>query len=279
VTIARVAVTAAMTALLMGSVATPSSADPSSNAAWLNRLDEAQRQFYSGRYDVAASLALDVRSADPENLAALELRSSALLFQIRRAFGTPADKDNAWKSCSVCQELMAAFVAETTLGQTAARARLEGNPVDEEALFFLGKLDLNYVWLQLGTLGRKTGWREYWEARKSLDTVLKRNPRHIRASVARAWIDYIVDTKLPRGTRWLLGGGNRKKGLLAVREAAHTDAAPFVRAEARFALWDMQMRERKLADAVLTARALAEDFPENRELTKFLTTHDLHSSR
>jgi len=62
-------------------------------------------------------------------------------------------------------------------------------------LFFLGKLDLNYVWLQLGPLRRKTGWDEYWEARRSLDAVLKANPRHVRARVARAWIDYIVDTR------------------------------------------------------------------------------------
>src|SRR5687768_13498739 len=42
---------------------------------------EAQRLFYSGRYDEAAALALDVRSTNPEDLAAFELRSSALLFQ------------------------------------------------------------------------------------------------------------------------------------------------------------------------------------------------------
>jgi hypothetical protein len=52
--------------------------------------------------------------------------------------------------------------------QAIARARLEVDPGDEQMLFFLGKVDLNYVWLQLGTLGRKTGWDEYWEARRSL---------------------------------------------------------------------------------------------------------------
>ncbi|HXW06452.1 MAG TPA: hypothetical protein VD833_14545 [Vicinamibacterales bacterium] len=38
-------------------------------------------------------------------------------------------------------------------------------------MFFLGKVDLNDVWLQSGTLGRKPGWDEYWEARRSLDQV------------------------------------------------------------------------------------------------------------
>jgi hypothetical protein len=141
----------------------------------------------------------------------------------------------------------------------------------------LGKLDLNYVWLQLGTLGRKTGWSEYWEARKSLDKVLKKNPGNVRARVARAWIDYIVDTKMPRGTRWLLGGGNKKRGLRAVREAAAAEADFFVQTEARFALWDMQVRERNVRDAIETARLLARDFPENQELNTFLETH--HQSR
>ena len=149
------------------------------------------------------------------------------------------------------------------------------HPDDEDALFFLGKVDLNYVWLQSGTLGRKTGWDEYWEARRSLDRVLQMNPEHVRARVARAWVDYIVGSTVPRGVRWLLGGGNKKRGLLAVREVAESGGGEFFdQVEATFALWDMQVREREVAGAVATARTLARDFPENRELRKFLSTHD-----
>jgi len=242
-------------------------------------LDHAQRLFYSGQYDAAAALALAVRLEDGGSLEAFEVRSSALHFQIRRALGTPADRDRAWKLCVACQELMSAFVTETNLGRAAARASLKRNPADQEALFFLGKLNLNYVWLQLGTLGRKAGWSEYWEARRSLDSVLKTTPGHVRARVARAWIDYIVATRVPRGTRWLVGGGNKTRGLQTVREAAQMEATPFVQAEARFALWDMQMRERDVADAIVTARTLSREFPNNRELMKFLDTHDLQGSR
>jgi len=245
---------------------------------WSASLDEAHRLFYSGHYEAAASLAFDARTANPDSLSASELRTSALHFQMRRALGEPKNREAAWKLCVACQELMPVFMAELAAGQAAARARLEKNPADEEAMFFLGKLDLNYVWLQLGTVGRKTGWSEYWEARKSLDAVLKHNPGHVRAQVARAWIDYIVDTKLPRGTKWMLGGGNKKKGLLTVQEAARSAADPFVQAEARFGLWDMQVRERNMADAVVTARALAEDFPDNQELAKFLAVHDTRAT-
>jgi hypothetical protein len=236
-------------------------------------LDDAQRQFYSGRFDTAAAQALHIRTSDPANLAASELRSSALLFQIKRAIGDVSDKDKAWQLCATCAELMTEFLAETAHGQATARAALKEDPADDAALFFLGKLDLNYIWLQLGTLGRRTGWNEYWEARRSLDEVLKRNPAHTRARVARAWIDYIVDTKLPRGTKWLVGGGSRHRGLAAVSEAAKAGANFFDLVEAQFALWDMQIRERKFTEALLTARELARDFPDNQELTRFIARH------
>ena len=236
-------------------------------------LSNAQRLFYNGRYDAAAAMTVALRARQPLNLAAFELRSSTLLFQLKAALGDRHDKDAAFESCHACPGLMTAFLADTAEGQTLARARLAANPADDAARFFLGKLDLNYVWLQLGELGHKTGWSEYWEARKSLDAVLLRNPKHVRARVARAWIDYIVDTKMPRGTRWVLGGGNRKRALLVVREAAAEDTDFFVHAEATFALWDLQMRERNVAGAVVTARALARDFPENRQLATFLERH------
>lgn len=242
-------------------------------------LDEAQRLFYSARYDAAASVALEIRAADPGNLAASELRASALHFQIKRALGEPVDKGKALSLCGVCPELMAAFDAETAIGRSAARARLAADPADETALFFLGKFDLNYVWLQLGTLGRKTGLSEYWEARRSLDAVLKRNPDHVRARVARAWIDYIVGTRVPWGTRWVIGGGNKNRGLRTVRDAAAVETELWVQAEAGFALWDMQVRERRFAEAVVTAKQLSRDFPENEELTRFIARHDPTAQR
>ena len=236
-------------------------------------LDGALSLFYNGRYAEAASVSGELCTSEVAALPACELRTTALLFQIRRALGDAADKDKAFKQCGTCAGLLSDFVAGTRSAQAIARAHLKTHPDDMETLFFLGKLDLNYVWLQLGTLGRKTGWDEYWEARRSIDAVLKQNPGNIRAKVARSWIDYIVATKMPGGTRWLLGGGNKKRGLRAAREAADADASLFVRAEAGFALWDLQVRERSLADARVTAARLAQDFPANPELRKFLDAH------
>ena len=237
-------------------------------------LEDAQRLFYNGRYEAAAALTQDACFSTEDGMAACEVRAAAVLFQIKRALGDPADKQKAWKRCAVCPELFSAFQTTTARGQALARARIESHPDEPATLFLLGKLSLNHVWLQTGTLGRRTGWGEYWEGRKALDRVLRLDPEHVRARVARAWIDYIVDTKVPRGTRWLLGGGNKKRGLLTVREAAGAEADFFSRAEARFALWDMQVRERNLSEAVVTARTLVRDFPENQELTRFIETHE-----
>jgi hypothetical protein len=251
-------------------------------------LAHAQTHFYNARYAAAAELALALRSADTADLVNHELRSSALLFQLKRLLEPPGekhttsekrDKERALKNCAPCPELMTEFFKDIAEGQTAAREMLRVNPRDTVALFHLGKLDLNYVWLQLGPLGRKTGWDEYWEARRSLDAVLKQEPRHVRALVARAWIDYIVDTKMPWGTRWVLGGGSRKRALAAVRDAASIDTEFFSHTEAEFALWDMQVRERALVQATDVARRLAANFPDNREVAAFLAERDASASR
>jgi hypothetical protein len=239
--------------------------------------ERAQRLFYNGEYQGAAAAAGQLCEAHADDFGACELRSASLLFQIKKALreAAPLDRTIAWSRCFTCPALMSIFLAETVRDQTLARTRLQIRPDDEQALFFLGKVDLNYVWLQLGTLGRKTGWDEYWEARRSLDHALRSNPGHVRARVARAWVDYIVGTAVPRGVRWLLGGGNKKRGLLAVRDVvAHDSGNFFVQAEATFALWEMQVREHDMPEAMDTARTLARDFPENVEVRTFLMDHD-----
>ena len=237
-------------------------------------LIDAYRLFYNAHYEEASALAESLRASAPQTLENDEVRTSAILFQLRGLLNgqdaRDGDKKEAMKRCATCAALLASFTADLRHGQALARTTLKTTPNDEEALFFLGKLDLNYVWLELGLLGHKTGWDEYWEARKSLDAVLKQNPRHVRARVARGWIDYIVNTRMPWGTRWILGGGNKKRGMAAVREAATMDADFFTRAEADFALWDMTVRERDFATAVRLAERLAREFPDNREVARFL---------
>jgi hypothetical protein len=259
-------------AFLLAVVCAASAASAEQSAAGVKpgTLEQAQRAYYNGRYEEAAAKTLEPCMTGENGLAACEVYTAALHFQIRRGMGQSADRSEAWKRCATCPSVLAAFKTALARGQTMARARLLEQPADDETRFLLGKLDLNYVWLQAGTIGRKTGWAEYKEARRSLDAVLERQPGHMRARVARAWIDYIVDSKLPWGTRWMLGGGNKKRGLATVRDAAGTESEFFVRTEARFSLWDMQLREKDIDGARETARILVRDFPENQELRRFL---------
>jgi len=233
-------------------------------------MDDAQRAFFNARYEAASDLALALQGSDAGGLEAFEMRTAALHFLLRDALGHDVDKARAFKQCSTCAALLEAFLSDTAKGQAIARARLDVDPRDTNALFYLGKLNLNYVWLHVETLGRKTGWGEYWEARRSLDAALKENPLHTRARVARAWVDYIVGTKMTRGTRWVLGGGSKKAALTGAREAAAAPADFFVRAEAEFALWEMLVRDRQLTEATTIARRLALDFPDNHKLANFL---------
>jgi len=201
----------------LGASVLPASAAPGEDT--LGSIDAARALFYNGQYAEAAAMSRTLTN-DDDRLAVYELRTSALLFQLRRAIGEPPDKAKALKACAACPELLQAFNDEFRAGQSAAKEVLREHPKDATALFFLGKLDLNYVWLVLGTLGKRTGWNEYWEARHSLDAVLAIEPDYLRARTARAWIDYIVDTRMPWGTEWMLGGGNRKKALAVMREAS-----------------------------------------------------------
>jgi hypothetical protein len=240
----------------------------------------AQTQFYSGRYEAAAAAALVHIHADSRNLAAHELRSTALLFRVKSLIPPETeDKARAFRACAACPGLVAAFDTATRAGIEAARDALRVDAASTEAQFFLGKLHLNHVWLYLGTLGRRTGWNEYWEGRRAIEAVLARDPRHLRAHVAHAWIDYIVATRMAPGTRWILGGGNKKRAIAAMREAVARGDNSFAGVEARFALWELHVREKNLDDALRSARMLVKDFPDNSDLLAFLDKHDRGSKQ
>jgi hypothetical protein len=230
----------------------------------------ARQHYFSGRYTDAAEAAAPLTNG-LEALAAYELRTAALHFELKRQMGDESNKGKALKQCAAaCQPLIDAFMKDLTAGKALARTALKAQPESESALFYLGKLDLNYVWMQLSTLGKRTGWSEFWNARHSIEAVLKANPKNVRARVAHAWIEYIVDTRVPFGLGWTLGGGDKKKALKSITEAAAVVGDPYEKAEAEFALWEMLVREKRPADALIVAKRLIVDFPENKDLQRFV---------
>ena len=139
-------------------------------------LESAQRAFYSGQYEQAAATTLAIRTADPSNLAAYELRSSALHFRIKRLMGDGADRDRAFKQCAACPVLLAEFQAEIALGQAAARAQLAANADDDNARFFLGKSTSTTCGCSSRRWAIAPVGIRYWEARKAMDLIISASP-------------------------------------------------------------------------------------------------------
>jgi len=73
----------------------PSQASPERVALRRPTLTDAQSLFYNARYEEAAGLALALRVSDTEDLARVELRSSALLFQLKALLQRRPDKEDA----------------------------------------------------------------------------------------------------------------------------------------------------------------------------------------
>jgi hypothetical protein len=72
-------------------------------------LEAAQREYYNARYGSAARVTADACAADANGLAACELRTAVLLFQIKAPLGPEDDKEKAWKNCAPCPDLLPAF--------------------------------------------------------------------------------------------------------------------------------------------------------------------------
>jgi hypothetical protein len=81
------------------------SAQPAESEPPLRPLSEAllpaQQAFYDARYEDAAAHALSMRATTPEDLAGYELRTTALLFQIKRLIGDDRKRHNL-NACLAC---------------------------------------------------------------------------------------------------------------------------------------------------------------------------------
>jgi len=96
-------------------------------------LDEAQRLFYTALFQESAAAAKAITDAEPGNLAAWEVRTSALHFQLRRLLGEPKDRKAAMAKCAECRAILATFLDDVDRGRAAARERVAKAPDDEEA--------------------------------------------------------------------------------------------------------------------------------------------------
>jgi hypothetical protein len=91
-------------------------------------IDEAQRLFYTALFQESAAAAKAITESEPENLAAWEVRTSALHFQLRRLLGEPKDRKAAMAKCAECRAVLATFLDDVNRGRAAARERIAKAP-------------------------------------------------------------------------------------------------------------------------------------------------------
>src|SRR5207244_11792411 len=77
-------------------------------------LTDARAAFYNAGFEQAAALTLDLCAAD--DVDACELRSAALLMEIKRAIGNARDKDGGVKAGDTCQGRLDAVSRATSGG-------------------------------------------------------------------------------------------------------------------------------------------------------------------
>ena len=135
--------------------------------------------------------------------------------------------------------------------------------MDDDTLFFLGKLDLNYVWLQLGPLQQEDRLGRVLGKRGSRSTPCSRAIRATSGRASPAPGSTTSSTPRCRGGRArVLGSGNQKKALTNVREggAVWTRISSRMR-KPEFALWDITGAGARHVNATDTARQLAQRLP------------------
>lgn len=238
-------------------------------AGYADTTEKGWQALFNADYRRAERLGRQAQALDPGNPAGYELGSTAILFQLRELVGSDGSREKSelrFENCRECQPLLREFELEERLGLQAARRRKASNNKDMDARFFLARLQLNRVWLNLQVLRKKSGWDEYWEAKNEIQAVLEQSPEHARGLTASAWIEYIVSKRNPI-FRIILGGGSKEEAVARLRKAVMAaETTPSAKAEAQFGLMEMLSNEGAHAEAMHLAEALCAKFPGNRDV-------------
>jgi hypothetical protein len=228
---------------------------------------QAREALYSEQYAEADGHVLNARRLCPTDPESYELRTGLLVLKTKQALKAAGGKR---KDCAECESLILEFEKDFEKGRALADAALQHNLKDERLMFLSGKLYLNRVWMNVDILDKAaSSGGPYRDARDRIEEVLKRNPRHIRALVASAWINYMIASRSV-ATRALLRAfgikGDKKKAFdhLALAVAEHGDE--YSHWEAKFTQRDLLKRENKRSEVEAVTEELRTRFPKNGTL-------------
>lgn len=237
-----------------------------------SKLSAGKELLYSARYEDTERVALEARSMCPEDPESFELRSTALILQVKMlsekySAGKTSKVENRVKICPECMQLLPLIEAEIRRGIELASAP-PAVARSERFLFLLGRLHLNQVWAYLELEGKLVASKGHFEkGRAIIDQVIAGNPRHVRALVANAWVNYVIDTRAPFGVKWIIGGGKKEVAFRDLAAAIAFAENPYEEWEAKFGLLSILKQEKKRqAEAAALMEQLRIRFPDNLSL-------------
>jgi hypothetical protein len=232
-----------------------------------DEMRQAREALYSEQYVLADQHVMNARRLCPTDPESYELRTGLLILRTKQVLKI-AGGDR--KDCADCESLVIQFEKDFEKGRALADAALQQNLKDERLMFLSGKLYLNRVWMNVDILDKAaSSGGPYRDARDRIEEVLRRNPRHIRALVASAWINYMIASR-NRATRLLLRTfgikGDKKKAFdhLAIALAEQGDEYAYW--EAKFTQRDLLKRENKRSEVEAVTEELRTRFPKNGTL-------------
>jgi hypothetical protein len=228
---------------------------------------QAREALYSEQYVQADGHVLNARRLCPTDPESYELRTGLLVLRTKQALKAAGGKRN---DCADCEGLIQEFEKDFGKGRALADAALQQNLKDDRLMFLSGKLYLNRVWMNVDILDKAaSSGGPYRDARDRIEEVLKRNPRHIRALVASAWINYMIASR-NLATRLLLRTfgikGDKEEAFEHLARAVALDGDEYAHWEAKFTQRDLLKRENKLSEVETVTEELRARFPKNGTL-------------
>ncbi len=241
------------------------------------QLDELRTQgfthLFNMRYQEAQSSFESMTQADPKHPAGYIYTGNAIwlhhLADLRRLQSNVYNKSDAFfdneKQEKANPKVDTEFRKNMNKGVELAELRLEKNPNDIEAIYFLG-VAKNILAGYEATVNRSF-FSALRNGSKGVDLhrdLIKRDPAFIDPYLSVGMYDYIVGS-LPVAVKILVffGGvhGSKKNGLAAV-EKVYRDGG-YARDEAAVLLVMLYNREKRLSDALNVMNYVSEKYPEN----------------
>jgi len=240
------------------------------------RLLIAQERYLEAR--VEAVTAREANSQDPESYETLVAMG---LLELREILSGRLPEDEARvpqknfiasaEQCKRCGELVRLFEEDMAAGLRLADDTIAQRPFDARVHAIRAKLAVYQLWFLKDVLEATDGARkEIAQGRAHADAALRFDSRNVQARVAKGILEFVVGSQ-GFFARYVLGGGDKEKSIVLLRETANcANCSSIDRLEAKVALFNLLRKDKRCGDALAVARELAVQIPEARSIQQFI---------